>query len=92
MLVIYKSATTPAETTTMSDVGEIPRLPSADGVAAVLAIGTANPPNCLSQDEYHEYYFRVTNSTHLADQLKDTLKIICKHPNIPMIPIYCSNC
>jgi hypothetical protein len=64
---------------TTTDFGEVRRLQRADGPAAVLAIGTANPPNCLSQDEYHEYYFRVTNSTHLADQLKDTLKIICTH-------------
>uniref|UniRef100_A0ACD5V015 Uncharacterized protein n=1 Tax=Avena sativa TaxID=4498 RepID=A0ACD5V015_AVESA len=70
-----------SETTTMANstanFGELRRLQRADGPAAVLAIGTANPPNCLSQDEYHEYYFRVTNSAHLADQLKDTLKIIC---------------
>lgn len=32
----------------------------ADGPASVLAIGTANPANCVRQDEYADYYFRVT--------------------------------
>jgi chalcone synthase len=33
--------------------------------AAVLAIGTANPANCLHQDEYPDGYFGVTKSDHL---------------------------
>ncbi|KQK19420.1 bisdemethoxycurcumin synthase [Brachypodium distachyon] len=52
---------------------EIRRQQRADGHAAVLAIGTANPPNCVSQDEYRDYYFRVTKSEHLTD-LKHKLK------------------
>ena len=47
----------------------------------MLAIGTANPANKVSQEEYPDYYFRVTKSEHLTDH-KDTFKIICKHPNI----------
>jgi hypothetical protein len=55
----------------------------ADGPAVVLAIGTANPTNCLSQEEYPDYYFRVTKSEHLTD-LKDTFRKICKKANIPL--------
>jgi hypothetical protein len=47
-----------------------------DGTAAVLAIGTANPANCLHQDEYPDWYFRVTKSDHLTT-LKNKMKRIC---------------
>jgi len=30
--------------------------------AAVLGIGTANPANCLGQDEYADWYFRKVES------------------------------
>jgi predicted naringenin-chalcone synthase len=53
----------------------------ADGPAAVLGIGTANPPTCLAQDEYPDYYFRVTNSEHLTD-LKGKLTRICNKSGI----------
>jgi bisdemethoxycurcumin synthase len=49
----------------------------ADGPATVLAIGTANPPNCVRQEDYADYYFRITKSEHLTG-LKDKLKRICK--------------
>lgn len=58
-------------------VREIRRALRADGPAAVLAIGTANPPTSLAQDEYPDYYFRVTNSEHLTE-LKDKLTRICE--------------
>ena len=48
-------------------VDEIRRAQRADGPAAVLGIGTANPPTCMAQDDYPDYYFRVTNSEHLTD-------------------------
>jgi hypothetical protein len=44
--------------------------------AAVLGIGTANPANCLRQDEYADWYFRVTKSDHHAT-LKNKMKRIC---------------
>ncbi|KAJ1256893.1 hypothetical protein BS78_K276100 [Paspalum vaginatum] len=55
------------------------RLPRADGPAAVLAIGTANPEICISQDAYPDYYFRLTKSDdqHHSDELKDKLKRLC---------------
>jgi hypothetical protein len=62
---------------TQATVCEIRRSQRADGAAAVLAIGTANPPNCVSQEEYPDYYFRVTKSEHLTD-LKHKFKTMCK--------------
>jgi len=43
----------------------------------MLAIGTANPTNCVLQEEFPDYYFRVTNKEHLTD-LKETFKKLCK--------------
>ncbi|KAG8099907.1 hypothetical protein GUJ93_ZPchr0013g33873 [Zizania palustris] len=62
-------------------VHEIRRKQRADGPATVLGIGTANPETCMPQDEYPDYYFRVTNSEHLP-HLKDRLKRICKKSGI----------
>ncbi|KAF8700512.1 hypothetical protein HU200_034236 [Digitaria exilis] len=62
-------------------VGEIRRAQRADGPAAVLGIGTANPPTCIAQDDYPDYYFRVTNGEHLTD-LKAKLTRICKKSGI----------
>lgn len=53
------------------------RGPRADSPATVLAIGTANPPNCVRQEDYADYYFRVTKSEHLVN-LKAKLRRICK--------------
>uniref|UniRef100_N1QYW0 Chalcone synthase 2 n=1 Tax=Aegilops tauschii TaxID=37682 RepID=N1QYW0_AEGTA len=55
---------------------EIRQAQRADGHAAVLAIGTANPATSMLQDEYTDYYFRVTKSEHLT-HLKHKLKRIC---------------
>ncbi|KAF7005403.1 hypothetical protein CFC21_020529 [Triticum aestivum] len=63
--------------TTLPSVGEIRRLQRAEGPAAILAVGTANPPNCVSQEEYPDYYFRITKSQHLTD-LKQKLKSFCQ--------------
>ncbi|WVZ49039.1 hypothetical protein U9M48_000421 [Paspalum notatum var. saurae] len=52
------------------------RVPRADGPAAVLAIGTANPETCISQDVYTDYYFRLTKSEH-HKELKDKVKRLC---------------
>ncbi|XP_047093540.1 bisdemethoxycurcumin synthase-like [Lolium rigidum] len=62
---------------THATVSEIRRLQRADGPAAVLAIGTANPPNCVLQEDYPDYYFRVTKSEHLTD-LKHKLTTMCQ--------------
>ncbi|CAO2141898.1 unnamed protein product [Urochloa humidicola] len=49
--------------------------------AAVLAIGTANPANCVLQDEFPDWYFRVTQSDHLAT-LKAKMKRICEKSGV----------
>jgi len=50
----------------------------AEGPAFILAIGTANPPNCVEQSTYPDFYFRVTNSEHKT-QLKEKFQRICKY-------------
>ncbi|KAJ0962821.1 hypothetical protein J5N97_027943 [Dioscorea zingiberensis] len=47
------------------------------GAAAVLAIGTANPPNVVEQSTYPDYFFRVTNNEH-KPELKEKFKRICE--------------
>ncbi|EAY81157.1 hypothetical protein OsI_36340 [Oryza sativa Indica Group] len=46
-----------------------------------MAIGTANPASWVTQEEYVDWYFRVTNSEHLAD-LKAKMKRICDKSGI----------
>ncbi|KAF0930872.1 hypothetical protein E2562_036379 [Oryza meyeriana var. granulata] len=48
----------------------------AEGPAAVLAIGTANPANVVLQDGFVDYYFGITKSEHLIE-LKDKMERIC---------------
>ncbi|BAF21744.1 bisdemethoxycurcumin synthase-like [Oryza sativa Japonica Group] len=57
-------------------VDELRRAQRADGTAAVLAIGTANPANCVTQADYADLYCRVTNSEHVAG-FKDKLDALC---------------
>ena len=58
----------------------------AEGPAAMLAIGTANPTGVVvPQDAFADNIFRVTNSDHLAE-LKEKLKRICKHMPSPSDP------
>ena len=59
------------------EANELRREQCADGPACVLAVGTANPANCIPQDEYADWYFRVTKSDHLT-HLKDAMKKACK--------------
>jgi hypothetical protein len=47
-----------------------------DGPTTMLIIGTTNLANCMQQDDYIDYYFRVTKSKHLAN-LNVKLKRIC---------------
>ncbi|KAF0889148.1 hypothetical protein E2562_022419 [Oryza meyeriana var. granulata] len=58
-------------------VHELRRAQRADGPAAVLAIGTANPATCVTQAEYADFYCRVTNSEHVAG-IKDKLDTLCQ--------------
>jgi len=54
----------------------------AGGTAAILAIATATPPNCVHQDNFADFYFRITNSDHMT-QLKAKLKRICNFIFLP---------
>ncbi|KAL0456832.1 UNVERIFIED_CONTAM: Chalcone synthase [Sesamum latifolium] len=62
-------------------VEEIRKAQRAEGPATVLAIGTANPPNCVDQSTFPDYYFRITNSQHKT-QLKQKFKRICEKSKI----------
>ncbi|BAF21101.1 chalcone synthase 2 [Oryza sativa Japonica Group] len=60
---------------------EVRRMQRAEGMAAVLAIGTATPANCVYQTDYPDYYFRVTNSEHLTN-LKERFQRMCESSQI----------
>ncbi|KAK3120404.1 hypothetical protein QOZ80_9AG0687040 [Eleusine coracana subsp. coracana] len=49
--------------------------------ASLLAVGTANPANCIRQDDYTDWYFRVTKSDHLQD-LKAKMRRLCDRSSI----------
>ncbi|KAF8678009.1 hypothetical protein HU200_046368 [Digitaria exilis] len=49
----------------------------ADGPATVLAIATANPTCCISQDAFPDYYFGITKCDHHTE-LKAKFKRICQ--------------
>ncbi|WCJ43479.1 Chalcone synthase [Euphorbia peplus] len=51
------------------------------GVASILAIATANPPNCIHQSEYPDFYFRITHTQHLT-RLKQKFQRICEKSRI----------
>lgn len=61
---------------------------AADGPAAVLALGTAVPPNVFLQKDYPDFYFDITNSNHQT-ALKSKFTRMCKqqqqqlmHPSV----------
>ncbi|KAL9237814.1 hypothetical protein vseg_012318 [Gypsophila vaccaria] len=59
---------------------EIIDLKKANGEASILSIGTANPPNEMTHEEFVNFYFRVTN---LEDDLsKEKFKLICEKTGI----------
>ncbi|EES08598.1 hypothetical protein BDA96_05G150200 [Sorghum bicolor] len=53
----------------------------ADGPAAMLGIGTANPTNCVLQDQFADWFFHVTKSDHLAESTAK-MKKICERSGI----------
>lgn len=61
----------------MVTVEEIRSAQRAHGPATILALGTATPSNCVSQADYPDYYFRITNSQHMTD-LKEKFKRMCE--------------
>ncbi|XP_014491288.1 chalcone synthase [Vigna radiata var. radiata] len=61
----------------MVTVEEIRNAQRSHGPATILAFGTATPSNCVSQEDYPDYYFRITNSEHMTD-LKEKFKRMCE--------------
>ncbi|CAL9048725.1 unnamed protein product [Musa banksii] len=62
-------------------VGEIRREQRADGPAAIMAIGTANPPNVIDQVNFADFYFRMTSSED-KQELKEKFKLICDRTTV----------
>nr|AMW36063.1 chalcone synthase [Paeonia suffruticosa] len=60
----------------MVTVEEIRRAQRAQGPAAIMAIGTATPLNCVDQSTYPDYYFRITNSEDKVE-LKEKFQRMC---------------
>ncbi|XP_071735262.1 chalcone synthase isoform X1 [Rutidosis leptorrhynchoides] len=58
------------------DISAIREAQRAQGPATILAVGTANPSNCVYQADYPDYYFRITKSEHMVD-LKEKFKRMC---------------
>lgn len=65
----------------MESVKEFRKGQHSEGPASILAIGTANPSNCVSQADYPDFLFRTTNSEHMI-QLKEKFKLMCKYTSI----------
>ena len=62
----------------MVTIEEIRKAQRAEGPATIMAIGTANPSNCVDQSTYPDFYFRVTNSEHKTE-LKEKFKRMCEY-------------
>ncbi|KAM3267338.1 hypothetical protein P3S67_032510 [Capsicum chacoense] len=60
----------------MVTVEEVRRAQRAEGPVTILAIGTDIPPNCVDQNTYSDYFFRVTNNEHKM-KLKAKFKRMC---------------
>ncbi|GAU48069.1 hypothetical protein TSUD_324920 [Trifolium subterraneum] len=60
----------------MVTVEEIRNAQRSNGPATILAFGTATPSHCVTQADYPDYYFRITNSEHMTD-LKEKFKRMC---------------
>ncbi|KAI7746573.1 hypothetical protein M8C21_005727 [Ambrosia artemisiifolia] len=65
----------------VADIEKFRETQGAQGVATILAIGTANPSNYIMQADYPDFYFRVTNSEHMVN-LKNKFKRICDNTMI----------
>ncbi|KAL5542540.1 hypothetical protein UlMin_010250 [Ulmus minor] len=61
----------------MVTVEDVRKAQRAEGLATVMAIGTATPPNCVDQSSFPDFYFRITNSEHRTE-LKEKFKRMCE--------------
>ncbi|WOH16212.1 hypothetical protein DCAR_0935761 [Daucus carota subsp. sativus] len=73
----------------MVTVDEYRKARQAQGTAAVLAIGTATPPNCVQQSTYPDYFFRITNSENKTE-LKQKFKRMCEKSMVSTRYMYLS--
>ncbi|KAI6706075.1 hypothetical protein NL676_009037 [Syzygium grande] len=62
----------------MGAVEKIRKNQRAKGPSTILAIGTANPANCMYQDEFPDYYFRMTKSEHMTALKQKFIRIFDK--------------
>ncbi|KAK9725629.1 hypothetical protein RND81_05G158400 [Saponaria officinalis] len=63
----------------MASIKEIQVSQKAKGLATILAIGTANPPNQMLQKDFPDFYFRVTNwGDNIMPKLKEKFRTICE--------------
>ncbi|VAI00922.1 unnamed protein product [Triticum turgidum subsp. durum] len=83
MVLLGNLTASPAAT----GIRQIRQAQRADGPASVLAIGTANPANCVRQDDYADYYFGVINREHLT-KLKSKLHRIYANRGSVERPIF----
>ncbi|PWA51752.1 chalcone synthase [Artemisia annua] len=60
----------------MSSKPEVQKGQQTKGPATIMAIGTATPPNCVLQNTFADYYFRITKSEHMK-ALKEKFRRIC---------------
>ncbi|KAF7132838.1 hypothetical protein RHSIM_Rhsim09G0036400 [Rhododendron simsii] len=60
----------------MVSIEDFRKAQRAEGPATVMAIGTSNPPNCIDQSTFPDYYFRITKSEHKT-KLKEKLQRVC---------------
>ncbi|KAL5714271.1 chalcone synthase [Ranunculus cassubicifolius] len=71
----------------MVDMAASCRGQKAVGLATVMAIGTATPPNIVDQHTYPDYYFRITNNEHKTE-LKEKFKKFCQSSMIETRHMY----
>ncbi|KAG5573823.1 hypothetical protein H5410_063589 [Solanum commersonii] len=58
-------------------IKELRKAQRAEGPANVLAIGTANPSNCI-ESTYPDYFFRITNSEHKTELMRKFKQMCAK--------------
>ncbi|CAL5203751.1 unnamed protein product [Lathyrus oleraceus] len=65
----------------MATVDEIRQAQRVGSTATVLAMGTANPSNCVYLSTYPDVFFHLTNSEHKT-KLKEKFQRICEKTKI----------
>lgn len=61
----------------MVSVSEIRKAQRSEGPATILAIGTANPANCVEQSTYPDFYHLVVNPlTHFLILPRNSIKVL----------------